>query len=231
MSKSIGRATRPIFIPNRQNLDVKELDINFEWHLGMSSEVRKRSVSSLHKESKSLGFTNVLEASSKSSQEIGILLSAFYLKDKSGYPVENLFQSSKVFLNGGPYLELLKFTAKEAKREPKLKNSGEMIKFTFDEKDFPLEPKSLFYDWLYIKVLCSDTNRSLMNNFFDSNFDAFSDIEFNPKKSFSCQARTLALATSLHCNGKIDDFIENPIKISDEYSLYRKKQFIQGSLF
>ena len=54
----------------------------------------------------------------------------------------------------------------------------------------------------------------------DRNFQAFSDIEFNPTKSFSCQARTLALTMSLYQNESIKDFIYDPVKFSQEFNLY-----------
>lgn len=223
MRKNIGKTARPIFIPLRENIGVIEKNIEFDWHMGMSSEVRKRSIHSLHQEAKKQGFNKILEASSKSEQRIGIQLSAFFLKNITNYPVENLFQSSKVFENGGPYRDLLTVTPREAKKDSRLKESGNMIKFSFNDKDFPLEPKSLFYDWLYLNVLFSDRNSDLREEFFDNHFDAFSDIEFNPNKSFSCQARTLALCVSLYENESVKDFIQDPIGFAQEFELYRQK--------
>ena len=223
MAKSIGKTVRPIFIPQKNGIGVIEQNIEFDWHMGMSAEVRKRSIKSLHEKAKEAGFNHILEASSKSGQSIGIQLSAFFLKNIKGYPVENLFQSSKVFVNGGPYRDLLTVTPREAKKDSRLKESGEMVKFTFNQKDFPLEPKSLFYDWLYLNVLFSERNLALREEFFDNHFDAFSDIEFNPQKSFSCQARTLALCVSLYENESVQDFIRDPVGFSQEFDLYKKK--------
>jgi hypothetical protein len=104
-----------------------------------------------------------------------------------------------------------------------LRESGEMVKFTFNQKDFLLEPKSLFYDWLYLNVLFSERNLVLREVFFEEHFDAFSDIEFNPQKSFSCQARTLALCVSLYENESVQDFIRDPIGFSNEFDLYKKR--------
>lgn len=220
--KSIGKTTRPVFIPNKNGVGVIEQSIEFDWHMGMSAEVRKRSILSLHEKAKQQGFNHILEASSKSEQKIGIQLSAFFLKSTKGVPVENLFQSSKVFVNGGPYLDLLSVTPKEAKKDIRLRESGEMVKFTFQQRDFPLEPKSLFYDWLYIRVLFLECNSGLKEVFFNNHFDAFSDIEFNPKKSFSCQARTLALSVSLYENKYVRDFIDDPVGFSKQFELYKK---------
>lgn len=231
--KTIGRTTRPIFIPNRDSIGVVEQYIEFDWHMGMSAEVRKRSINSLHQEAQKQGFNNILEVSSKSEQEIGIQLSAFFLRNIKGYPVENLFQSSKVFEKGGPYRDLLTVTPREAKRDERLRNSGNLIRSTFNNKNYPLEPVSLFYDWLYINVLFSERNLELRERFFGSKFDSFSDIEFNPEKSFSCQARTLALCVSLYENKSVREFIDNPIKFSQIFNLYRKvdKENKQNSLF
>lgn len=231
--KTIGRTTRPIFIPNRDSIGVVEQYIEFDWHMGMSAEVRKRSINSLHQEAQKQGFNNILEVSSKSEQEIGIQLSAFFLRNIKGYPVENLFQSSKVFEKGGPYRDLLTVTPREAKRDERLRNSGNLIRFTFNNKNYPLEPVSLFYDWLYINVLFSERNLELRERFLGSKFDSFSDIEFNPEKSFSCQARTLALCVSLYENKSVREFIDNPIKFSQIFNLYRKvdKENKQNSLF
>ena len=220
--KSIGRSIRPIFIPHQNQIGVIEKDIEFDWHLGMSSEVRKRSIKSLHEQASKLGFKKILEASSKSEHEIGIKLSAFFLKNIKGYAVENLFQSSKVFEKGGPFRDLLTVTPREAKKDERLRNNGEMIKFSINNKDFPLEPKSLFYDWLYLNVLFSERNLKLRDTFFEQQFDAFSDIEFNPEKSFSCQARTLALCVSLYKNESVKYFIDDPIGFSRELNLYTK---------
>lgn len=227
MAKKIGKATRPIFIPQTNNTGIIEKDIIFDWHMGMSAVVKQRSIMSLHEKAKEQGFNRILEASSKSQQQLGIQLSAFFLKDDEGNPVENLFQSSKVFKSGQQFLDLISVSAREAKQDIRLRNSGEMIKFFFNGVNFPLEPKSLFYDWLYTKTLFdSNRNLKLKEDFINSNFDAFSDIEFNPKKSFSCQARTLALCVSLHKNESINDFIRNPIEIAQQFDLYIKnKQF------
>lgn len=231
--KTIGRTTRPIFIPNRDSIGVVEQYIEFDWHMGMSAEVRKRSINSLHQEAKKQGFDNILEVSSKSEQKIGIQLSAFFLRNIKDYPVENLFQSSKVFEKGGPYRDLLTVTPREAKRDERLRNSGNLIGFTFNNKNYPLEPVSLFYDWLYINVLFSERNLELRERFFGSKFDSFSDIEFNPEKSFSCQARTLALCVSLYENKSIREFIDDPINFSQMFNLYKRvnKENKQNSLF
>ena len=217
-----GRTKRPLFIPDRKNIGVSEIMIEFDWHMGMSAEVRKRSVRSLHETAAKSGFGNILEASSKSENPVGIALSAFFLKNANGVPVENLFQSSKVFEHGGPFRDLLdkNVLPRAAKKDARLKNSGRLLKFVFNNKEFPLEPKSLFYDWLYINVLFADQNLDLRERFLASGFDASSDIEFNPEKSINCQARTLALCVSLYENESVRDFVRDPVGFAREFDLY-----------
>jgi uncharacterized protein DUF6977 len=42
---------------------------------------------------------------------------------------------------------------REVKRDPRLRESGRLIAFEFDGVSFPLEPKTVFYDWLYVTFL------------------------------------------------------------------------------
>jgi type I restriction enzyme M protein len=140
-----------------------------------------------------------MEVSSKSKETLGSQLSAFHLnitteKTKQTFSVETTFQSSKVFEKGGPYRDLLLKAPKDAKRDPRLKNSGNLLHFNYFGKIFELHPKTLFYDWLYINALSK--HRHCADQIV--NYDAFTDIEFNPEKSINCQARSVALFVSLH---------------------------------
>ena len=121
------------------------------------------------------------------------------------FTVETAFQSSKVFENGGPYIDLLYKNSKQAKTDERLKTSGKLISFRFLNKDYPIEPKTLFYDWLYINVL--EKNKELHKDLFQ--YNCFTDIEFNPAKSINCQAHAVALFISMKKNnidfGKIKD--------------------------
>lgn len=64
----------------------------------------------------------------------------------------------------------------------------------------PLNPKTIFYDWLYI-------NAALENPLLAAErlkYNAFTDIEFNPEKSINCQAKAAALFVALSRQGKIE---------------------------
>jgi len=60
------------------------------------------------------------------------------------------------------------------------------------------------------------------------NFFPFSDIEFNPKKSINCQARTCAVLVSLVRLDLIDEALSSKDRFIE---IVYGKALIQGSLF
>ena len=56
-----------------------------------------------------------------------------------------------------------------------------------------MEPQSLFYDWLYVSAVTQPQNEPLLGEIMT--YSAFTDIEFNPEKSVSCQAKVDGVAT------------------------------------
>jgi hypothetical protein len=138
--------------------------------------------------------------SSKSTEPLGVQLSAFNLQVPLGnrlVSVEVAFQAGKVFEKGGPYLDLLDGTSREAKGDARLASSGRLTAFSLQGEAWPLVPRTAFYDWLYLQALAAnpDLAEQLLH------YQAFTDIEFNPEKSLNCQARTAALYVSLHKEG------------------------------
>jgi len=144
--------------------------------------------------------------------------------------VETAFQGSKVFEKGGPYTDLLEGTSRDAKKDIRLKESGNLIGFRFFGKDFPLKPRTFFYDWLYINALNKDEylREEVLN------YNAFTDIEFNPKKSINCQAYSVALFISLEKSGLLKDALTTPddfLEVAkNEYSEGTSTQAVQGVL-
>jgi hypothetical protein len=141
-----------------------------------------------------------------SDVSLGTELSAFNLlypegSLTSGRPVECVFQSSKVFQNGGPFQDLLSAEPGDAKRDERLRTSGRLIAFDLEGQRWPSEPLTAFYDWIYIKAL----NAHPMNADAVMEYDAFTDIAFNPAKSFNCQARAVALYVSLRRRDELDE--------------------------
>lgn len=209
-------ANRPVYIPKlfSESPGVIVKDVGFKWFPGISKSQKQKSISSLHEAAGKLNIppvSPVLEISSKSEIELGVALSAFNLmiatkKRKKSFSVETAFQSSKVFEKGGPYIDLLDGTPRQAKKDIRLKESGNLMKFRFFSKDFPLIPRTLFYDWLYINAL--HQNEELSDQVVS--YRGFTDIEFNPKKSINCQAYSAALYVSLRNIGVIDEALESP---------------------
>lgn len=200
-------ANRPVFIPvSKADGWVQENIVDFTWYPGFSVSQKRKSIESLHAAIRStLGIENILEVSSKSELSIGINLSAFHLgvNGKTGdrYVVEGLFQGSKVFENGGPYVDLHVRAGRDAKTDERLKDSGELIGFSFRGENWPLEPKTAFYDWIYLNVLSK--NLGLVDKVI--NYEAFTDIEFNPRRSINCQAQSVARYVALAKEGKLEE--------------------------
>jgi hypothetical protein len=119
--------------------------------------------------------------------------------------VEVAFQGSKVFEGGGPCIDLYERSSREAKRDGRLRESGELVRFQLGEERWPLEPKTAFYDWLYLQALRQqpDLASQLLR------FAGFSDIEFNPKRSINCQARSAALYVALKKRGLLDEALSS----------------------
>ena len=72
----------------------------------------------------------------------------------------------------------------------------------------------MFYDWIYLKTL--QQNPAVASSILE--YDAFTDIEFNPKKSFSCQARSAALFVALTNNGQLIDLLKNEEDFIDYFT-------------
>ena len=194
-------AERPIFMPSIEGPSlVRTHHVEFQWFPGMAISQAQKSITSLHEAAcKQLKVDKVLEISSKSKQPIGVRLSAFNLLIKTirherEFSVECAYQSSKVFERGGPFTDLLERRSIDAKRDLRLNQSGRLIKYRFFGADWKLEPRTAFYDWLYINALHKHTD--LVDEVLK--YRAFSDIAFNPERSINCQAYAAALYVSLH---------------------------------
>lgn len=205
-----------------------EENCEFKFYTGFALSQKQKSIVSLHEQIlKKYPNSNILEVSRKSENPLGILLSAFNLKlniNGNSYPIENIFQSSKVFSLGGPYKDLLQVHPRDAKRDERLKSSGKLIAFELNGNTWELEPKTMFYDWLYIHALYR--NKNLINNILK--YNVFTDIEFNPNKSFNCQARSVAIFVSLYHKGLLEDYLHDKNLFKE---IYNRKCIMQCTLF
>ena len=195
-------AKRPVFAPNPSEFPyVKVINVEFQWYPGFAKSQLQKSIDSLHQAAKKRGINPILEISGKSPFALGVSLSAFNLNFQAPngqtMSVECAYQGSKVFDKGGPYNDLYMVSSRKAKTDERLQNSGELISFIFCDKEFPTEPKTAFYDSLYVTALWQN-KQNLTPELVK--FQGFSDIVFNPQRSFNCQARAAAIFVSLFQN-------------------------------
>ena len=127
------------------------------------------------------------------------------------------------FQNGGPFEELFFDYTLHPKRYERLKESGDFRGFELFGKSYSTTPTTYFYDWLYITAL--KQNKALAIEL--SEYEIFTDIEFNPKKSFSCQAKSVALFLGLQKAG----ILEQATKDADSFLEFYKTQIKKDELF
>lgn len=239
----INRAKRPFFCASKsEGQAFIEDEVEFDWHSGMSWQVRQRSSEAMHEAilekyfQSNLKPEEILEVSTASHDfEVGQALSAMNLiytdpDTLESYPLENWFQSSKVFIKDGkergPYRELLdirlakryinpnpdKKTLEQLQGDPLFNDiqreisGAQMSCFSLYGEEFPLVPRSAFYDYLYVSALCQPQNELLAEELM--HFRVFTDIMFNPgsgkNRKFNTQARSCAIYVSLRRKGLID---------------------------
>lgn len=189
-------ATRPVFVPSSEAPFVSEVPVDFTWYSGFAISQKQKSIDSLHLGAAERGMAPLLEVSSKSVEALGVALSAFNLEvdiEAGRVSVESAFQGSKVFGDDANVRDLYLRPPLEAKRDPRLRESGPLSSFELDGVVWPLEPKTAFYDWLYCSSLWQHANLAEAA----LEYSGFTDIEFNPKRSFSSQARSVALFVAL----------------------------------
>lgn len=187
---------------------VELVAVEFQYFNGFSLAQKQRCIDSLHASFLDMQpDARILEVSSKGRNPLGNNLSAFNLmtdSPKGRISVECAFQGSKVFEHGGPYVDLLEIDSRTAKKDARLRESGSLIGFKFDGVDYPTEPKDLFYCWLYANAAVQ--NIELLEQARE--FDAFTDIEFNPARQVNCQAKALAIAVGLLRAGMLERALE-----------------------
>ena len=209
-------AIRPVFVVDEgKDSLIKEENIEFDFHNGMAISQKQKSIRSLHEAAKDAGVENILEVSTKSETELGNRLSAFNLSYFSNQmnkriSLEAAFQGSKVFETDGPHTDLYTKEPFEIKKDERISREKRIIGFEFEDIKWQTEPKTAFYDWIYLKAVKSnieELNNTIFMQILD--YTAFTDIEFNPKKSINCQARSCALYVSLARKELLDIALES----------------------
>lgn len=204
-------AKRPVFEVTADTKLFVRREVSFQWYGGFALSQSRKNIEGLHKNYLTrYPDKRVLEISSKSKDELGVKLSAFNLMIRRGekvFSVEAAFQSSKVFEHGGPFVDLLDMPSIKAKKDPRLKTSGNIVGFNFEGKDFSRIPLTYFYNRLYIGALVE--NKNLVDELIERKFDAFTDIAFNPDKGRNCQAEAVAIFVSLSRQGLLAEALAN----------------------
>jgi hypothetical protein len=157
---------------------------DFKWEPGMSISQRRKSCINLHEALKKDG-KNPLDISSASTEELGVNLSAFNLTWKN-HSIECLYQGSKVYENAGAQHQLYNMSPRQAKQSMKTLGNDKIIGFNFEGNDYPIVPRTLFYDWLYLHGLIENYGE----NFDFSMYDCFTDIQATINV-YACQARAV----------------------------------------
>ncbi|HQO09817.1 MAG TPA: hypothetical protein PLK90_08710 [Clostridiales bacterium] len=213
-------AKRPVFfVQQSSSLELPAVEVvlvDFDWYPGMAISQKQKSIDSLHYAVKKKRPCRILEISSKSPSELGIKLSAFNLgfthpKSKKFLSVESAFQGSKIFELSGPFHELYTKSANEAKKFFHDKKLGALVGFDLYGQHWPIKPMTIFYDWLYLNSVSK--NPAVAKQVLE--YDCFTDIEFNPKKSVNCQAYSVALFVSLSRRGLLKQVLEDRNKFID----------------
>ena len=230
-------AERPIFVPTPNSPElVTEIPFQIAWNPGFAPVQKKKNIAGLHAAAAAAGYAPLLEVSTKSEEKVGQHLSAFHLKvhgNRVGdIPLECAFQGSKVFERGGPYTDLYHAEVRTAKRDSRLQDSGRLLAFKFEDLSFPIEPRTAFYDWLYINAIFP--HREWLTRL--SRYAGFTDIEFNPGRSINCQARSCALFVALMAKNLLEDATRSPeafIELISHHSYrpHHADETSQGPLF
>ena len=203
--------SKPVFMPRVGSDNLVKTDmVRIERHVGFATRQKKKTLNDLHRIiKKKYGFKNVLELSTKSGNKLSFPLSPYSLQitndDGQKYSVENAFQTSKVFEQGGPYLDLLTEKPRQARKDDRLISSGELTGYDYFGMEWGVEPLTTFYDWLYINALKQhpELHEEVVQ------YQAFTDISFNPKRSVHCAAYSLAMFVALHKRDLLEG-VEDP---------------------
>lgn len=229
---------RPVYLPSLEKPYFKVKNIDFDYQPGLAPSQKKKNSENLHRKfNEVFPDKKILEVSTKSDVKAGQDLSPFNLKKhikslKKSFPVENIFQASKVFYSGGPFYDLLGCPPLEAKRDSRLSNNGKLVYFELEKERYPIYPDILFYTWLYISALRE--NPQTAKNILD--YDAFTDIEFNPESSNNNQAKACTIFLSLKQlnllsqTENFEDFKKLYIDEKDEPEMEEQDVFIPSNL-
>lgn len=175
--------------------------IEFKWEQGQSTAQKTRSCNNLHAAIKAYTGMVSLDISTASPSPIGVSLSAFNLKP-DGRSVETLYQGSKVYSDGYIAHDLYDADSRTAKKLSQ-ENHGRISGFNYFGTEYPTEPDSIFYDYIYLKALLANYGNSMVTT-----ATCFTDIQQN-MEALACQARSFCIYQLMRfssCLHLLDDF-------------------------
>lgn len=211
-------ATKMCFLSNNKSA-FEEKIVEFTYVKGLAFSQKQKNVLSFHSSIREL-YPNakILEVSTKSHSNIGVDLSAFNLK-LDGVPIENIFQASKVFENGEQFDFLISYHPREAKQFV-AKEGLKLKSFKYKGMEIPLNPPSMFYDYIYCTALSKIPHISKELAYYD----IFTDIEFNEKKQINCQARACAIYSYMLKTNTVDYYLSFIKRFEEIYGFNFKEE-------
>ena len=193
-------ATRPCFRPLENVVGYKTVESGpFVWNGGFALSQKQKNVVALHEAiRKADPSAKVLEISDRSLQPLGVSLSIPHLRMHChGAPcmIESVFLASQIFAGGvGPFPRLCSQCACDvALFVGEVLGDPHVVGFELDGERWDAKSRLAFFFHLYLKAL--GDNPELADGLME--YDAFTDIEFNPKRQINCQAAAAAFYVSL----------------------------------
>ena len=207
-------ATKMCFKVNEEKVFDEEI-VTFTYIKGMAFSQKCKNVLSFHSSiQEQFPSCKILEISTKSSNPLGVALSAFNLT-LDGHPVECIYHASKVFEDGSCFEFLKGYAPRDAKRYMRENGTGVLKCYVFNGKEISFETKTMFYDYIYIKALMQ--HPELSSALID--YDIFTDIEFNEKKGLNCQARSCSIYSYMLRTGTVDKYMDSMESFEKIYTL------------
>ena len=207
-------ATKMCFKVNENKVFDEEI-VSYTYVPGMAFSQKCKNVRSFHSSiQEKFPAAKILEVSTKSYNVLGVALSAFNLT-LDGRPIESIFHSCKVFEDGRSFEFLKDYPPRHAKRFMREANQGVVKCYRFNGIEIPIETRTLFYDFIYIRALQQHPELAIQLK----DYDLFTDIEFNEKKGLNCQARACAIYSYLLRTNNIDKYVSSMEEFEKVYQL------------
>jgi hypothetical protein len=141
------------------------------------------------------------------------MLGSSFVPRKLAVPcrVTAAFQSSKLFEGIGNLGHLLTWDDGRAIKAAVGEHRDVPLEcFLFEGTRWELSPTTAFYDYLYLRALCDTFYAEPDLRDAPDEFTGFTNIAYNPKKSFNCQARSSALFVALGGLEPVQELVSNP---------------------